>query len=123
MTRSIPRPQSATSLPRAPRDSAHARSTRYLVMMGVRVLCFVLMVVITPYGWYTWVFGLAAVFLPYFAVVLANVGEEGKNRPAESPERVLTAGPSAPEAPAAGDERVIRIAEASPDESEQEPRA
>ena len=35
------------------------------------------MVVITPYGWYTWVFGAAAIVLPYIAVVLANV-ESGR---------------------------------------------
>ena len=42
-------------------------------MMGIRIACFILMVVITPYGWYTWVFGAAAIVLPYIAVVLANV--------------------------------------------------
>ncbi len=97
-------------------------------MMGVRVVCFVLMVVITPYGWYTWVFGLAAIFLPYIAVVLANVGEEGKNRPAESPERALTTGATVgadePETHAADDDgRVIRIAETPHDDSAQDPRA
>ena len=41
-------------------------------MMGIRIACFILMVVITPYGWYTWVFGAAAIVLPYIAVVMAN---------------------------------------------------
>ena len=45
-------------------------------MMGVRVVCFILMVVITPYGWYTWVLAAGAVFIPYIAVVLANVGAD-----------------------------------------------
>ena len=102
--------QSATSLPRAPRDDVSARSVRYLITMGVRVLCFVLMVVITPYGWYTWVFGAAAVFLPYIAVVFANVGSDGPQSSAENPERALPAEPE-PTTPVEADDRVIRVTE------------
>ncbi len=76
-------------------------------MMGVRVVCFLLMVLITPYGWYTWLLGAAAVVLPYLAVVLANVGQDGRDTRPENPERALPAASSAP-APA---ERVIRISE------------
>jgi hypothetical protein len=93
--KSSQRPQSTTSLPRAPHDEAHSRETRYLVMMGVRVLCFILMVVITPYGWYTWVLGAAAVFLPYIAVVLANVSQASRDTGPENPERALPAAPTA----------------------------
>ncbi len=84
-------PQSATSIPRAPRDEVGSRSMRYLIMMGVRVACFVLMVTVQPYGWYTWIFGAAAIFLPYIAVVLANVGQDGKTVGAVPPERALEA--------------------------------
>ncbi len=105
---------SATSLPRAPRDDVDARSIRYLVTMGIRVACFVLMVVITPYGWYTWVFGAAAIFLPYIAVVSANVGQEGRRNRREDPEAALPAAPSAPSASAAPEVRVIRIDETRP---------
>lgn len=66
-------------------------------MMGVRILCIILMVVITPYSWYTWVLGIGAVFLPYIAVVLANVGSDVSSTTSESPERPLpelTAAPS-----------------------------
>jgi hypothetical protein len=103
---------SATSLPRAPRDDVDARSIRYLVTMGIRVACFVLMVVITPYGWYTWVFGAAAIFLPYIAVVSANVGQEGRRNRREDPEAALPAAPTAPLPPPAA--RVIRIEETRP---------
>jgi hypothetical protein len=105
---------SATSLPRAPRDDVDARSVRYLVTMGIRIACFILMVVITPYGWYTWVFGAAAIFLPYVAVVSANVGHEGRRNRREDPEAALPAAPSAPSAPAAPEVRVIRIDETRP---------
>lgn len=84
--------QSATSLPRAPRDDASARSRRYLIMMSIRMVCFILMVVITPYGWQTWVLGVAAILLPYIAVVNANNSEDAQEH-ALSPERAITEGP------------------------------
>jgi hypothetical protein len=61
--------------------------------MGIRILCFVLMVVVTPYGWYTWVFGIGAVFLPYIAVVTANVSQNVRPTGAENPELTLPARP------------------------------
>jgi hypothetical protein len=102
---------SATSLPQAPRDEVGARSARYLITMGVRVVCFVLMVVITPYGWYTWVFGAAAIFLPYVAVVSANVGQEARRNRREDPALTLPAGATAALQPEATPARVIRIEE------------
>ena len=67
--------------------------------MGIRILCFILMVVITPYGWYTWVFGAAAIFLPYIAVVTANVSQNVRPTAPESPERALPAAPAATSPP------------------------
>lgn len=106
---------STTSLPPSPQDDEASRIRVYLVTMGIRVVCFVLMVAVTPYSWYTLVFGVGAVFLPYVAVVLANVGKDAHAREAEDPQRELTASPPpavAPEAP-----RVIRIAESGRPES------
>lgn len=119
--------QSATSLPRAPRDDASSRTRRYLIMMVVRVVCFVLMVVITPYGWHTLLLGLGAVFLPYLAVVIANVGQDGRRTSAVSPERALDAAPTVKPAPAPTTQ-VIRIQEtrsmdAAPSPSPREHRA
>lgn len=105
-------PQSATSLPRAPRDEAHTRMTKYFVMMAVRLTCFILMVVVTPYSWYTWVFAAGAIFLPYFAVVIANVSSGQGEAPLVPPERQIEA-PSVPTAgPEATTPPVIRIREA-----------
>ncbi|MGP3534919.1 DUF3099 domain-containing protein [Microbacterium sp. RD1] len=101
---------SATSLPRAPREDAGARFTKYMVTMGIRVACFIAMVLITPYGWYTWILGAAAVVLPYFAVVIANVGEDTRPAVAESPDRQIEAPRVAPE-PAEEPPRVLRISE------------
>lgn len=102
------RAPSATSLPRAPRDDVGARSTRYLVMMGVRIACLVAMVLITPYGWYTWLLGAAAIFLPYIAVVSANVGQEARRNRREDPEPAL---PPAPVHPSTAAPRIIRVEE------------
>lgn len=91
--------------------------TKYFTMMAIRVACFVLMVVITPYGWYTWVLGIGAIFLPYFAVVIANVASAPADR-AIAPERAI----EAPMPPAASSQdataapapaTVIRISETS----------
>ena len=49
------------------------RERRYLISMGIRTLCFVA-ALFTLHHWYVWVFLAAAIFLPYFAVVIANAG-------------------------------------------------
>ncbi len=82
-----------------------------MVMMAIRVTCFALMVLVTPYSWYTWVFGAGAVFLPYLAVVVANVGQDALPARAESPDMTLPGDASAPQAPPAEAPSVIRVAE------------
>ena len=74
-----------TSLPQAPQAEANRRVRRYAITMTIRIVCFALMALITPYGWYTWVFGAAAAFLPYVAVVFANAGSDSTEATAESP--------------------------------------
>ena len=92
--------------------------TKYFTMMVIRVICFVLMVAVTPYSWYTWLFGAGAMFLPYFAVVIANVAS-GSAEHAVAPERAIEATPTvrapSPDPTAAVDEapRVIRLSESS----------
>lgn len=112
-------PQSATSLRRAPHDDAQARMRKYFIMMSVRVICFVLMVVITPYGWHTGVLAVGAVLLPYLAVVVANVGSDTDVVSAVPPERQLAAPPeNAPDASPARP-AVVRIEESRPAPPEQ----
>jgi hypothetical protein len=48
------------------------RVNRYLISMGIRTLC-VLLVFVVP-GPTRWLFAAGAVFLPYVAVLLANAG-------------------------------------------------
>jgi hypothetical protein len=107
-----PPSQSATSLPQAPRDDADSRFVKYAWMMAIRIACFVAMVLITPYGWYTWVLGAGAIFLPYFAVVVANVGGSTHRADAVNPERMLSsAAEPAPQVPPAATPVVLRISE------------
>jgi hypothetical protein len=54
------------------------RERRYLIMMGVRVACFILTVVLftAGAGWLAAIPAVGALVIPYFAVVFANGGRE-----------------------------------------------
>lgn len=99
-----------TSLPQSPQDEATGRVRRYWITMGIRMVCFALTVLVTPYGWYTWVFAAAAAVLPYIAVVFANAVSPTATPPAESPVQELSAPAPAPEA-APGEPTVITVQE------------
>jgi hypothetical protein len=62
-------------------DDVAYRQRRYLLMMGIRTVCFVIAVVlfINHLGWLTAIPALGAIFIPYFAVVFANGGREPNN--------------------------------------------
>jgi DUF3099 family protein len=57
------------------------RQRRYLLMMGIRALCFVIAVVLfmNHFGWLVAIPAIGAIFIPYFAVVFANGGREPDN--------------------------------------------
>jgi hypothetical protein len=61
---------SVTSAPTSTTDDQDKRMKRYLTMMGIRIACFGLVFVTS--GWLRWTAVLAAVFIPYIAVVIAN---------------------------------------------------
>jgi hypothetical protein len=54
------------------------RERRYLLMMGIRLVCFVVTVVlfVNHAGWFTAIPAAGAIALPYFAVVVANARRE-----------------------------------------------
>ena len=104
-----------TSLPQAPQDEAGHRVRRYALTMGIRMVCFLLMALIQPYGWYTWVFAIAAAVLPYIAVVFANAGSDSIDSNVESPRQELTSSTPAPP-PAASTPDVLTIHEKRDDE-------
>jgi 1,4-dihydroxy-2-naphthoate octaprenyltransferase len=62
--------QSATALEASPDEERRSRLVKYTVAMSVRMVCIVLGVV--TQGWLMWVFFALAIFLPYFAVIIAN---------------------------------------------------
>jgi hypothetical protein len=72
------KPQSVTSVGQSPDDERRDRMRKYLLSQIVRVLCIILAVVV--HGWLMWVFFAGAIFLPYFAVVLANAQGQGSTK-------------------------------------------
>ena len=54
------------------------RERRYLIMMGIRTVCFIAAVLmfINHLGWLTAIPAVGALVIPYFAVVFANGGRE-----------------------------------------------
>jgi Protein of unknown function (DUF3099) len=57
------------------------RERRYLIMMGIRVLCFVVTILlfVAHAGWFSAIPAVGAILIPYFAVVFANGGREPSN--------------------------------------------
>lgn len=62
-----------TSASRPHSEDIRGRERRYLISMGIRTLCFLLAVAFMGH-WVMWFFLAGSVFLPYFAVVIANAG-------------------------------------------------
>ncbi len=62
-------------------DDISYRQRRYLLMMGIRALCFVIAVVLftNHFGWLAAIPAVGAIFIPYFSVVIANGGREPDN--------------------------------------------
>jgi predicted tellurium resistance membrane protein TerC len=81
-------PQSITSLPESPDDERRRRMIQYGVAMGIRVLCVIACFFL--HGWWLVVPLIGAVFLPYVAVVLANV-KSGSAGTVERPGSVVRA--------------------------------
>ena len=108
------RTPAVTSLPQAPQDEARVRERNYYI----RMLCFALTVLITPYGWYTWVFAIGAAVLPYIAVVFANAIIPTPTSSAESPTLEISSRPdeTAAEQPATPPPTIVMIQETPPEE-------
>ena len=58
-------------------DISH-RQRRYLLMMGIRAVCFVVAIVmfVNHLGWLSAIPAVGAIIIPYYAVVYANGGRE-----------------------------------------------
>ena len=56
-------------------EDMKSRQRRYALSMSIRLVCFVAAVAVGP-GVLRWVLVGAAVFLPLFAVIMANAGDQ-----------------------------------------------
>jgi hypothetical protein len=70
-----------TQAQRSLSDDINYRQRRYLLMMGIRAVLFVIAVIlfVNHFGWLTAIPAVGAIFIPYFAVVFANGGREPNN--------------------------------------------
>ncbi len=59
------------------------RERRYLIMMGIRTICFIAAVLmfVNRLGWLTAIPVVGAIVIPYFAVIFANGGREPNGQP------------------------------------------
>lgn len=112
--------QSITSLPASPDEERRARMIKYSIMMGIRVVC--IFALLFAQGWWILVFAAGAVFLPYFAVVVANVGTSRRGDEVLRPGGLVPVQPTEPivhDAPAADGDPRFRSA---PEPSDDDPR-
>lgn len=86
--------QAITSLPLSPEVERRNRMIKYSIAMSVRVVCIVMMLFVQ--GWWLLVFATAAIVLPYFAVVLANVHTDPRGGQVERPGGILPVNPRPP---------------------------
>jgi Flp pilus assembly protein TadB len=98
--------QRITSAPESLAADQARRERRYLVQMGVRVVCFLLAVLLWRHVplWMSLVFIVGAVVLPYIAVLFANAGRERRDEapPGMVPRMLDAAPPVRPVAPPPG---------------------
>ncbi|TPW76254.1 DUF3099 domain-containing protein [Schumannella soli] len=76
-----------TELPISPEQERRSRMIKYVVAMTIRVVCVILCVVVK--GWWLVLPILGAVFLPYFAVVIANAAGPRTTRRVARPGAVV----------------------------------
>lgn len=104
---------SITDAATAHSEEMRSRMVKYAVAMGIRMVCLVLIFVVD--GWFKLIPVIGAVFLPWFAVIIANGGDHAEVH-SESlidyvPLAELEATPATHSAgaPAAGDEPVTLL--------------
>jgi hypothetical protein len=84
--------QSATSLPASPDHERHVRMVKYSIAMGIRMVCIVLLLFVQ--GWWLILCAAGAIFLPYFAVVIANVAVSPKRSEVVRPGSIVLVEPA-----------------------------
>lgn len=64
------KPQSITTVGESPELERRSRMLKYTIAMTIRVICIIAAIFVD--GWLMWVAFAGAIFLPYFAVIIAN---------------------------------------------------
>ena len=88
------KPQAITSLAPSPEEDRRARMRKYSIAMGIRLVC-IFACFFTP-GWWLLIPAAGAIFLPYIAVVLANVGKGANSDAVLRPGGILPVRPQDP---------------------------
>lgn len=86
----------------SPQADRHQREKRYLIMMGIRVVAFIVALLVAR-GWVRVVAIALALVLPWIAVVIANAGPRSTAAPSTLPvnphrRRIRPASPPRPPA-------------------------
>ena len=89
--------QSITTLPPSPEAERRSRMIKYTIAMSIRVACIFAM--LFAQGWWLVVFAAGAIFLPYVAVVLANVSGPSRDSEVLRPGGLVPTGPQRPVPP------------------------
>lgn len=94
---------SISNAPESLAEDQARRTKRYLIQMGIRLVCFLAAVVV--HGWFSFVLIGAAIVLPYVAVLLVNAGRDQRTYDVSPMERVQV--DAAPDHPGLG--RVVEL--------------
>ncbi len=66
---------SITSAPEPLAADQSRRERKYLIQMGIRIVC-IFGAILAQGSWLTWVLAVGAIVLPYSAVLIANAGRD-----------------------------------------------
>jgi len=80
-------PANITSMPETAEEERAARVRNYVIMMVIRTVCFAALIWVR--GPWMLVFAAGAIFLPYFAVVLANASRGRKRVAVQAPSAIV----------------------------------
>lgn len=92
--------QSITTLPLSPEAERRSRMIKYTIAMSIRVACIFAMLFVD--GWWLAVCAVGAIFLPYVAVVLANVSGPNHTQEVLRPGGLVSQRPTDQAAPSSG---------------------
>lgn len=81
------KPTSITTLASSPDADRRARMIKYSVTMGIRFICIIAMLFVQ--GWWLVLCAAGAIFLPYFAMIIANVASKPKTITVERPSYIV----------------------------------